>query len=276
MDRESLRTSYKPKARIALEMPGKLGDFLYVLPLAKYLSSAKETKVDIWTSDYCAPAKELVEYQSYVDNVIIPDDYIVERFDMGAQPPIQIPYGLYETVYSCTFRRVPDTRLDHFIAKSVGVEPNLLQRVQYEYPELIRDSLYDNEKIVVFAPRGETSYKDTFIKTMALLVTRGYIIYQIGAKGEAVGWSGIDNVDITGWSILDTVRFLGLKNIKGFVGLMSSQLVLANGFNMPKVSPHNGRSWDMRHVVYSNSNFYPIDPTPEEILEIIIENSNLE
>jgi hypothetical protein len=60
-----------------------------------------------------------------------------------------------------------------------------------------------------------------------------------------------------------------LSGAKGFVGLMSSQLVLANGFPYPRIAPHDGRSWDMRHVINTEYNHYPINPSVEQILSLL-------
>jgi hypothetical protein len=38
---------------------------------------------------------------------------------------------------------------------------------------------------------------------------------------------------------------------------------------VPRVSPHDGKSWDMRHVVRGEYNFYPVNPTAEECLELM-------
>lgn len=262
MDRKNLQQFYKPEAKIAIEMPGKIGDFLYTLPLARYLSNAKNTKVDLWTSNYCRPTIELLEYQSCINKVIIPDDYIPERFDMGVQPPIQVPYGMYETVYSCTFRSIPNTRLDHFMALSVGIEPHLLPPVYYEIPEYdeFAEELEGIGDYYVLGTRGVTSYDDTFREFVGL---SDKLVLIIGSKGEYNGYG----LDFTGLNLLDTCSVLSKS--KGYVGLMSSMLVLANGFNIPRVSPHDNVSWDLRHVIYSNNNYYPILPTAKDILSIL-------
>ena len=60
-----------------------------------------------------------------------------------------------------------------------------------------------------------------------------------------------------------------MSRCSGFIGLQTNQLVLANGFDMPKVAPIDGKSWDMRHCLYDKSNFYPINPSAQEVLDII-------
>jgi hypothetical protein len=60
-----------------------------------------------------------------------------------------------------------------------------------------------------------------------------------------------------------------MSKCSGFAGIQSSHLVIANGFDMPKVVPHDGKSWDMRHVIYTDQHHYIVNPTGDQILEIL-------
>ena len=82
-------------------------------------------------------------------------------------------------------------------------------------------------------------------------------------KGEKVGIG----VDKTGVDMLDTLTLLA--HSIGFVGLMSAQLVLANGFPIPRISPHDNIHWDMRHVINTSFNNYPINPTVEHVKALL-------
>lgn len=272
--------------KIAVTHPGKIGDALYTLPTIRYLAEKTNSKIDFYTSDYCRPMKELFEYQSCIDRFIVSDGYIVERMDMGVQPyTVPVPLGDYDTTIHLGFRSIPNMRLDWFMALSVGIEPTFLPRVKYEYREPYGEGgsvwVFEPEKnhiffiskmspYIVIAPRGETSYKETFHKVAELALEKDISVIHIGAKGEADGMPGLD---CTGENLLTTTAILSKST--GFVGLMSSQLVLANGFDMPKVAPHDGKSWDMRHVCYSYNNHYPINPSAEEILSIIESNQHV-
>lgn len=238
---------------IAVTMPGKIGDALYALPLARLLYGINGEKIDFYTSEYCRPLKQLIEYQPYINECIIPAEYIVERMDMGCQPWWMPVKDGYSQVYHAGFKSVPDRAIHQFIAAQAGYIGPL--GISYEYPE----SSYTGEDFICIAPRGETSYKDLF---NAVADAHGNAII-IGGKGDYTG----HGYDMTGLSMLETLTFLA--HAKGFVGLMSSQLVLANGFPYPKIAPHDNRSWDMRHIVNTASNFYPVNPSVEHIKALL-------
>lgn len=244
--------------RLAFSHPGKLGDALYTLPTIKHICENYNTTCDFFTSDYCKPLIRLFEYQPYIDKVIIPADYKIERMDIGVQPWLMpIPDG-YKTVYQLGFKGVPDKSIHQYIAQSMGLNINL--RVEYTYPEF---GTHDKPYIVI-APRGETGFKGLFEE-----VIEGSPIdtVVIGGHGDLVG---SPTIDLTGLDMLETVTWLSKS--RGFIGLMSSQLALANGFNYPKVAPHNGKSWDMRHVVYNYTNYYPVNPTAREVLDLVLKD----
>jgi hypothetical protein len=237
---------------IAVTHPGKMGDTLYALPLARLLYGINGEKIDFYTSEYCRPLKELIEYQQYINQCIIPANYTIERMDMGCQPWLMPVQEGYSQVYHAGFKSVPDRAIHQFIASEHGYYGPL--GISYEYPVQTR---YKGDYICI-APRGETTYKELF---NSLAQDTQAII--IGGKGDYTGYG----IDATGISMLDTLSLLAYA--KGFVGLMSSQLVLANGFPYPKISPHDGKSWDMRHVVYTASNHYPINPTLADLKALL-------
>lgn len=249
-------------AKLAAAHPGKLGDALYTLPMMRYIYGQTGAHFDFYTSDLCLPLKELFEYQPYIDNFIIAPGYQVERTDMGVQPwYINVPSN-YEHVYQMGFQTVPDEALHQYMAKQHGIAVPLA--VHYEYPDLMSlddeypfDGTLPNDYICI-APRGDTSFRNLF-NSVADRTTSVII----GGKGDYTG-HGINMTDL---NMLDTLTIL--SGAKGFLGLMSSQLVLANGFSFPKVAPWDGISWDMRHVIRQSSNHYPINPSTEEVLALL-------
>ncbi len=238
---------------IAVTHPGKMGDALYALPLARLLYGMHGEKIDFYTSEYCRPLKSLIQYQSYINECIIPADYVIERMDMGCQPWLMPVKDGYSKVYHCGFRGIPDRAIHHYIASQYDYNGPL--GISYEYPE----TTHTGEDYIIIAPRGETSYKQLFIDVAN---AHGNALI-VGGKGDYIG----AGYDMTGYSMLETLTFLA--HAKAFVGLMSSQLVLANGFPIPRIAPHDGKSWDMRHVVQSPYNYYPINPTLADIEAIL-------
>jgi hypothetical protein len=241
------------KSKFAACHPGKIGDALYTLPLLRYIYGITGDKIDFYTSDYCAPMRSLFEYQPCINSFNIASDYKVERMDMGCQP-WYMPIEEYEQVFQLGFQSVPDRAIHQFIAKEQGITTGL--GIRYEHPEVPKWNIIGD--YVCIAPRGETSYSTLFNevadKTLAVI---------IGGEGDYTG----HGIDMTGISLLQTCSLL--SRAKGFVGLMSAMLVLANGFDIPRIAPHDNRSWDMRHVVYTPYNHYPINPTAEEVLQLL-------
>lgn len=239
---------------LACSHPGKMGDTLYALPTMRKLSEITGEQVDFFTSDYCRPLRRLFEYQSFISNFSIPSTYVIERMDMGIQPyKMPVDLGYYSKVYHLGFRRHPDRPLSDFIANEAGLGE--IDRIQYDYKHFYTSDV----PYIVVAARGETSYKQLFID---FIESCPIDVVVIGGDG--------DNIDcgfsICGTDFLETVTWIA--NSRGFLGLQSSQLALANGFDIPKIAVHDGIHWDMNHVLRSDTNFYPINPTVEEILEI--------
>jgi len=241
--------------KVACTHPGKIGDTIYALPTVRKIAGILKTKSDFYTSEYCRPLKRLFEYQNCINRFYMPDSYVIERMDMGVQP-WRVPVDLtqYDRVYHMGFRWVPDKAIPDFICESIGMAPPV--EIKYEYPDF--ETI--NGPYIIVAPRGETSYKETF---KGVIESSPIPAVVVGGVGDYIG-VGIDQ---TGVDFLETTTWIA-KSV-GYVGLMSSQLAIANGFNIPKIAPHDGIHWDMRHVVYSPTNFYPVNPTPLEILRIL-------
>ncbi len=242
--------------QLAFSHPGKIGDFLYALPSIRYICEFTKKRADVYSSEYCRPTKRLVEFQSYVDRMYFPDNYEIKAMDMGVQPwYIPIDKSLYDITWQLGFRSTPDRPLPEFIAKSAGISHEL--EIKYDYPEFVTLE----EPYIVMSPKGHTTFEPLFVDIINKCSIR---VVQIGGAGDFVG---PDAFNICGMDMLETTTWIAKS--KGFVGMMSAMLVLANGFNIKKVSPHDGVHWDMGHVVVSDNNFYPVNPTAEEVLDLL-------
>jgi len=242
--------------RIACAHPGKIGDALYALPAARALAERHGAQVDFYTSEYCRPMLRLLEAQSFVDRAVVAEGYKLRDFGCGAQPwSVPVPRG-YDAVYQLGFRSTPNCYLPDWISQSVRLPVGL--PIQYDYED--RETLA--EPYIVIAPRGGTSYAGLFRE---LAETCPMVVVEVGARGEGTGSSR--SMDLTGEDMVDVLPWLARS--RGFVGLMSSSLALANGFPIPRVAPHDGRHWDMRHVARSPLNHYPVNPTAAEVLRLL-------
>lgn len=264
--------------RIACTHPGKMGDALYALPTIRQIAKETGTKIDFYTSEYCAPLKYLFEYQRCINKFFISPGYIIERMDMGIQPWKMPVYDGYDVIYHLGFRRVPDQAIHQFIWKEAfGYDTPLA--IEYDYPDIpiidwngapaitFRNKLGHDPRIhvpfVCLASRSPSSYDQFFYDLSLALRQRDMPVVQIGAEGQYVGVGR----DATGENMLDTLSLLA--HSRGFVGLMSSQLVLANGFDIPRIAIHDGIHWDMSHVIKYHRNYYPVNPTVEQVLQLL-------
>jgi len=247
--------------RLAFSHPGKMGDALYSLPAIKYITEQKNTTADFYTSEYCKPITRLLEYQPYVDNVYIPDNYEITGTAVGIQPyHMPIDGGLYDTVWQLGFKQVPSCSLPEFIGRSAGIGNSATLPIKYEYPDI--ETL--DEDYIVLSARGNTIYNLLFVNFVDTCPIK---VVAIGGPGDYRFNPHPNLLNITGLDMLETTTWIAKS--KGFVGLMSAMLVLANGFDIPKVAPHDGIHWDMRHVITSPNNHYPILPDVPRILELL-------
>ena len=237
---------------IAASHPGKIGDALYALPTIKSLAIKYNCKVDFYTSEYCRPLESLFRRQSYINDFIVMKNYRIENFMCGVQPwNMNVDQANYDKVFELGFCRHPDKCLSNFIAESVQVE---IADIEYEFDDC--NSI--EGEYVVLAARGDNCFLD-FIKKSP------FKIVQIGGYGDFIGLSN-ESLNKTGLSMLDVLPIL--KHCKAFVGQISSQLVLANAFDIPKIAVSDG-SADGSHLIYSSNNFYTIGCNAEEIIYLL-------
>lgn len=242
---------------IATTAPGKIGDAAYSLPTVKALCAKHGCQADFYTSSYCEPMRRLVEYQPYINKMVVPPDYKMEGAGCGIQPwKMPVDESKYEAVYHLGFRGNPDKALPDFIAESAGVKRG---PIEYAFPEWQQELVLP---YIVLAPRGARGFGvfQEFINICPLNVV------QIGGRGDFVGDRN-KSIDMTGLDMLETLTWI--SQASAFVGVFSAMLVLANGFKIKKVVPTDNIRWDMRHAIISDTNFYPVNPTADELVRLI-------
>jgi len=239
--------------KIACAHPGKMGDALYALPAARELARRHGSKVDFYTSPYCAPLTNLIEAQEYIDRVVIAHDYVLKDFRCGAYPwSVSVPGG-YDAVYQMGLRDYPAESIPDHIAVQCGLPRGLPVRYDFDLPPPKVEGPY-----IVTAPRGHTAYSPTF---RAIADHCPIKVVEIGASGDGTGSPRA--IDKTGLDMHEVLPWI--SGAQGFVGLHSAMLVLANGFPINKIVPQG--DWDMRHVVRSVYHQYPQDLDAEEVLK---------
>lgn len=257
---------------IAVAHPGKIGDALWALPVARALAEIDCCPVDFYTSTHCEPMRSLVEAQDFIRRMVVPPSYVIKSMDCGVQPwEMPIEPG-YQGVYQLGFQGCPDRCIMHYLGQKAGLAAANTLEVHYDLPPINAADFrgFDiDQQYLVLASRGETTYADRFRELCRLAPVPVLIV---GALGEDIGASIRHDlpragVDMTGLSMLHMAQLISRS--VGFVGLMSSPLVVANGFPVRKVVPHNGRNWDMRHVQYTPLHHYMVEPTVLQMLEAL-------
>ena len=240
---------------IAVAHPGKIGDALYALPTVRYLCERHGGQADFYTSSYCAPLTKLLLQQPCIRKVIIPKDYEIEHMFRGVQPwKMPLPEKDYAAVYQLGFQQDPDRPIHDFIADRVDAPAGL--PITYDFP----DQPTLNEPYLVLAPGRAIQFRKTFLDIIKRSQIKCVII---GGREEFLG----EGLDRTGLDLVETLPWIA--HAQGFIGVMSSQLVLANAFPIPKVVLHDGVTWDLRHVIQGPLNYYPVNPTALEVLLLL-------
>lgn len=239
---------------IAITHPGKLGDLLYSIPAAKWLCEQHGSQADFYTSTYGIRAKELLERQSYINKVFLSENYVQTGSAPGIQPwEVPVNDG-YTHTYHLGFKSYPDGPLKEHICNSVGAPTDL--PIHYEFDHGFE---FDGDYIVV-APRGQSSFSELFTD---IIRHSPFPVIQIGAPGDAMP----GGIDCTDKNMLESLPILA--KCRAFIGLMSSNLVLANAFPCLKIAVHDGIHWDMRHVVRSPTNLYHVPSNAGDVIQLI-------
>ena len=237
---------------IAVTHPGQIGDALWALPTIKWLCQKHECQADFFTSTYCAPLLSLVQYQPYIRKAGVVEAYVIQGNGPGTQPwDMGVPSGEYDKVYQLGFHGHPTCVLGDYIAISAEAPTGL--PVCYEYPD--QNTL--DTPYYAMAPRGVTSFTPFFQEFMR----RSDIpVVQLGSAGEKIEGESIDR---TGVTMLDTLAWI--DGSEAFLGLASSNLVLAHGSRIPKVVVLPSSGLDTRHLLISPGVHYlyphSVDPT---------------
>jgi hypothetical protein len=249
--------------KYAFAHPGKIGDFLYILPTVKLICERDGAVADIYTSDMCKSTESLIIYQSYVNDFIIPQEYEMVHFNQGVQPwQMPIDESKYDKVYQLGFEHFPHGPLHHYIAKSAGLDT--VPDPQYEYP----DKVFSTEPYVVIAHCGyHTSHnlRDAyryFIEHCPLKTI------QAGAARDGV--IPAREHDQLGIDFLDLASLI--SKAKAYIGFYSGQLAVANGFPGLLKIITSSRSGGEGHGLYIPETINVSEAFGPDMIKIFVDN----
>jgi hypothetical protein len=249
--------------KLCFSHPGKLGDALLSLPTAIHICKQQNKTADFYTSEYCRPLCRLFEYQDCIDELIIPEGYVIDNMATGVQPwYMPIDESKYDKVYQLGFRRGPDRPLMYFFAYEAGLPDWADVKYKLQYPDI--PTL--DEPYIILGARHDWEFRDIF---KGVIEQSPVKVVLVGAIGEdLLGFEHPNIHSILGLDFLDTTSWIS-KSL-GYVGLMSSMSCLSHQFPIPKVLlRHDDHSWDITQAMKGPYNFYPIMPSPQDVLKTV-------
>lgn len=248
--------------KIAITHPGKIGDMLYTLPTIRALCNKHAALSDFYTSIVCQPVIEFLAMQSCIDNIIIPNNYVIEHDRLGVQPwKIPIENTLqYAATYHLGFRENPKIPLPEYIAEIAGLDRSIGKNIYYELSNDLHPLAKNLCNYYVVAPKVINKGKSNYHKIFKDFITASPLpVIEVGSKGEALD----EGYNLTGLPISEMARIIECS--QGFIGLLSSPLVIANGYAIRKVVLCDERA-NMQHIVSSVNTAYMINPKIKDIL----------
>lgn len=206
--------------KYAFAHPGKIGDLLYCLPTVHAICKRDNAIADIYTSAACKAAKNLIEYQEYVKDFIIPNEYVIQDMGQGIQPWfVPVFSEKYDAVFQLGYKHFPQGPLHLYIAHQVGLET--VPDPHYDCP----DKTFYNEPYIVVAHCGHRSSPDMIGVYQYFMENCPVKTVQVGIEQD---WIKGSNESILELDLLDVASLI--KKSSAFVGFYSAPLAIANGF----------------------------------------------
>ena len=248
---------------LAIVNPGLMGDVLYCLPAARWLCEQAGDLCDFHTTSYCHPLKRLLEAQHFIRHVV----YYPEGMDWWADPPLN-GYAAHHTLRIQGPGDLTGSLRDTFAAKA-GAPAGL--PIRYDLPGIMGITDPPAQRFVVVAPSGIAG-RAGFSQRPVLyefVHVSPWPVVQVGGVGDYVGELPACGLDRTGLDFLDTAPWMLAASC--FVGPISSQLALAEGFDIPKIVVDDGNWRSMRDVIRTPRHRYLANPSVAALLQCVSE-----
>lgn len=242
------------------------GDTLFSIPCARELARRRGQKCDFWLAyGHSRNCGDLIQCQDFVRHVVYDHDHPLESpwFSNAAGPG----WG-YAEVYHMGFRSGFDCPIPEYYSRLFGL-PQL--PIRYDLPPGYEGRPLPEGPFVALASKGKgtTDYWRLFAN---FALRCPYPVVEVGYPGESLQVGPCGVLDYTSEGFVEMAWVI--SKCKWFVGLMSSPLVVASGWDCVKVAPHSGIHWNMNHVIRTDKHHYPVvgwpvndDPSP--LLELI-------
>lgn len=236
-------------------MGRKLGDTLWALVNAKAVSQLHGEPVDFMTSAYCGPLVTLLQYQSYIDNVIINND-MTEQIK-HEHPDLPWYYRGPEIKgwarhYQYGFSAFPNKSIPYLFTN--GAYPLPEPPWSIEYPDW---QLLDGD-YVVMVPSDRYRSDEVYSKVVRDLPYRTVVL---GRQDEALPDVRSDTIQLTG--VLDFKQTAAvLARAKVVISPLTSNAVLGSLVGANLVIPFGGAEKLELFGVYTDTVKYVHKPNP--------------
>ncbi len=237
-------------------MPGKLGDAIFSTPTIRHISKILNTKVDFWTSKYCASLRKLFECQPYINSFNVSESYVAQHDQCGIQPfHMEVPQT--DRVYHLGLRSYPQGRLIDYYPELCGfnfVDLSLSFFCQ-------KEEVNPTKKRILVSPGRNLSLKPMFARILEYATDRGYEVIQLGPTDELIPKGPAIEC------FAEALRYFPGCSL--FFGTLSANLVIANGFKCPKIVLCEQERWNPKHDINENHLYVPSDISFESLIDKI-------
>jgi len=222
-------------SKYLVSMPFKIGDTLWAMPTVQALARKWGEPVDFATAVYSKPIVSLLEYQSYIDKVIVDerfDNAILNKDAMWNSPDVTFPEEEYEEQVHLYYPGLPQVHLPYSLAALADVKIEAPLSIQYPgMPALSISVDKPFEKYIVVNKtragtslvNGITGYAfDLFVKNSPVPVVL------VGGPNDRVSSAGSTSevLDFCGRDFLETSSVVAQAD--AFIGHFSGNATLAS------------------------------------------------
>jgi hypothetical protein len=243
---------------IAVAHPGKIGDLLYAIPVVESLCKKHNCSTDFYTSEYCRPVIPLLEYQPYIEKVVIPEDYVLTGYGQGVQPWKMPVNGTHDHVYQMGVSGWPEVGMIEHYARKFEIAPSPFH---FDCPPL--DIGLGNQAYLVISVCRRTAGR--YARAVIEEFGSTWPIIQLGGAGELPLLDGVYND--RPFDFLESASILNSAYL--YAGGTGANSVLAIAFhNLPSVVAY-AFMIDDRHLVPAPQVTYMREPSIDEYIETV-------
>jgi hypothetical protein len=216
-------------------------------------------KADVYLSHLGRNVRDLLEVQSFVNRVVVPEEWKHPAAGHMGNMPVE---GDYEQVYQLCLHtsNIEGTLLDHF-GRVLGVGR---QGHFFELP--LRSEEFKSDYIVLATKEEDQGMVARWGSMWRDFVRRcRYPVAEVG-RPEVPCCPGTINMRSAGFLAMAVL----ISRARYFFGHISSPLVLADAMpDVVRVAVHDGSSWDLRACTQSPMNHYPVCFDADHLLGFI-------